>query len=126
MKMENNLTQLDDYIILLHTIIGKLNDHFLEYEYDKKIIDRFITYSNSGYRHLFELYPIHFMQIAFYDKYIEHGYNCLEIMNFTQYFYPYQQKCYNHYWRMLQILYNLVKGYNDISEITFDLDNLCL
>jgi hypothetical protein len=123
--MENN-TSIDDYIILFNDIISKLNGHFLDYDYDKKIIDRYIEYSHSSYKYLFQIYPIHFMHISLYDKYIEHGYNSLQIFNFSNYFYPYQKRCYDNYSRTLNILYNTVKGYDSITDITFNLDTLCL
>ena len=117
---------MDKYICILYQILSKSAEHFLNDDFDKEIVQRFSDYFNSSYNYLVEMYPIYFMQIAFYDKYIEHGYGCVNIFYFNNYFMPYQNHQYHKYNILLVNIYNKVKGFDITDDLSNQMSNFTL
>jgi hypothetical protein len=115
---------MDQYVHILYDILSKTADHFLHEDFDKEIIQRFYDYYNSSYSYLVQMYPVYFMQISFYEKYIQYGYGCVNIYHFNYYFMPYQKHQQPKYHILLTNLYRKVKWFDpvdDLSDQMFDI-----
>ena len=117
---------MDTYLPILNEILSKCSDHFLKDDFDVEIKKRFHEYFSSSYNYLVELYPVYFMHISFYDKYIEYGYGSVNIFYFNYYFMPYQSHLNLEYYILLKYLYNKVKGFNLVDDLSDLMSNITM
>jgi len=122
---------MDYHILLLKNILHDCNYmiDFAEYSYDDfeySVINRFKEYHMSPFNRLVTLYPVQFMNLAFYDTYIRNKCGSLRLIDTIDIFYPFQNHNYVKYTALLSALFDKIKNYNPIDDLSnsFELLNV--
>ena len=124
---------IDPHIKLLNIILPstRILFKFDEYNCNKfelDVMNQFNYYRASSYKHLINIYPVHFMHISFYDIYQKYGFSSHSIIELQYFFKMYQVNPDTKYSQMISIIYSKLKSYNysPIDDLTSMLNQLSI
>lgn len=126
---------LDQHIKLLNIILPttRILFKFDEYSCEKfelDVINQFNYYRASSYKHLINIYPVHFMHISFYDIYQKYGFSSHGIIELQYFFKMYQPNFDKKYSQMVSTIYSKLKSYNynhsSIDDLTSMLNQISI
>ena len=126
---------IDEHIKLLNIILPttRILFKFDEYsckQFEDDVIKQFNYYRTSSYKHLINIYPVHFMHISFYDIYQKYGFSSHGIIELQYFFKMYQPNPDTKYSQMVSIIYSKLKSYNynynPIDDLTSMLNQISI
>jgi len=120
---------LDQHIKLLNIILPttRILFKFDEYscqKFELDVINQFNYYRASSYKHLINIYPVHFMHISFYDIYQKYGFSSHGIIELQYFFKMYQPNFEKKYSQMVSTIYSKLKSYNYNNSSIDDLTSM--
>jgi hypothetical protein len=95
--------------------------HIFHANFINSVIAYFNSYLSSKYVFLVEMYPVHFMHLAFYDVYCKTYYPHYDINFFSNFFIPHQLQSGIKYKTFILVLKENCKNIEDFSN-TFNND----
>ena len=122
--MDYNILVLKNILTDMRHVIDCEDDYYQEFEYD--VVSKYNEYINSIYVCLVEMYPIVFMHIAFYEVYLKHCGETVNILDFKSYFIQYQRYSVQKYSKMVNVFYNKIKTMNPVDELVNIIEELCI
>ena len=126
---------IDEHIKLLNIILPttrilfKFDEYYCK-QFEDDIIKQFNYYRTSSYKHLINIYPVHFMHISFYDIYQKYGFTSHGIIELQYFFKMYQVNPDTKYSQMVSTIYSKLKSYNynynPIDDLTLILNQISI
>lgn len=121
---------MNQYQGLLTTILHNLSNstlfslHIFHTNFINSVIAHFNSYLSSHYLYLVEMYPVHFMHIAFYDIYCKTYYPHYDISFFSNFFIPHQSQSGIKYKNFISVLKENFKNTNNYYTNNLYTNNL--
>ena len=100
-----------------------LDDEMFQ-EFTKTVLYRYNNFATSSYSYLVQMYPVHFMHIAFYETYLEFRCGSLNLLDFVFIFKPCYKQIADRYCHVISMLYKNVKEFNVVDVLSNILNNL--
>lgn len=112
---------------IVHDISKALSNdgEFPPYFYNT-VMTHYNSYLTSEYHFLVQMYPIHFMHLAFFETYKTYYHQGYDLNSFSHYFIPHQNQSGMKYKSFIQILYKNKEQVASMSLLTNSLDSLSL
>ncbi len=118
---------VNEHLQILDMILKNISDNllFYDYQFTQQVKEKFVEYySDNETKEPLLNYPIQFMHLSFYQIYLNSFYNPLCLHYFNKYFINYQKFSEYKYNFVIIQLFDKLKNYNSIKNISNQLENL--
>jgi hypothetical protein len=92
----------------------------------QSVIEYFNSYLSSKYTYLVEMYPVHFIHLAFYEVYCATYGQSYDLNFFSHLFIPFQLQSDTKYRKFILVLQQNSKEIYDINSLITRMDNMSI